>query len=92
MYKVHVVYMQYCSVLQFISNIFILWLWEHPAVLRILSEGNAVPQAISQLFPILHSWILEVIYKPRDRALSMSKAARLRLASLNTDKALSLGL
>ncbi len=30
-----------------------------------------VPQAISQL-----SRILEVIYKPRDRALSVSKAAR----------------
>ena len=51
-----------------------------------------LPQAISQLFAILHTRILEVIYKPRDRALSVSKAARLRLTPLNTDKALSLGL
>ena len=51
-----------------------------------------VPQAISQLFPILHTRILEVIYKPRDRVLSVSKAARLQLTPLNTDKALSLGL
>ena len=50
-----------------------------------------VPQAISQLFAILHSGILEVIYKPRDRALSVHIAARLRLASVCTDKALSLG-
>ncbi len=40
-----------------------------------------VPQAISQLFSILHRRILEVIYKPRDRALLVSKAARLQLAS-----------
>ena len=51
-----------------------------------------VPQAISQLFVILHSRILEVIYKPRDRALSVHIAARLRLASIYTDKALSFGL
>ncbi len=51
-----------------------------------------VLQAISQLFAISHSRILEVIHKPRDRALSVSKAARLRLASLKTDKALLLGL
>ncbi len=30
-----------------------------------------VPQAISQLFAILHSGISEVIYKFRDRALSV---------------------
>ena len=35
-----------------------------------------VPQAISQLFAILHSRILEVIHKPRDRALSVHIAAR----------------
>ncbi len=29
-----------------------------------------LPQAISQLFAIVHSRTLEVIYKPRDRALS----------------------
>ncbi len=34
-----------------------------------------VRQAISQPFAILHRRILEVIYKPRDRALSVSKAA-----------------
>ncbi len=32
-----------------------------------------VPRAISQLFAILLSRILEVIYKPRDRALSVHK-------------------
>ncbi len=46
-----------------------------------------VPQAISQLFAILLSRILEVIYKPRDRALSVHIAAL-----YITDKALSLGL
>ncbi len=51
-----------------------------------------VPQAISQLFGILHSRIFEVIYKPCDRDLSVSKATCLRLASLNTDKDLSLSL
>ena len=51
-----------------------------------------VAQAISQLFPILHIRILEVIYKPRDQDLSVSKTARLRYTPLNTDKALSLGL
>ena len=51
-----------------------------------------VPQAISQLFAILHSRILEVIYKLSERALSVHIAARLRLASINTDKVLSLGL
>ena len=54
-----------------------------------------VPQAISQLFPILLSRILEAIYKPRDRALSVhigDIATRLRLASIYTDKALSLSL
>ena len=42
----------------------------------------SVPQAISQLFAILHSRVLEVIYKHRDRALSVHIAARLRLASI----------
>ncbi len=51
-----------------------------------------VPQAISQLFPILLSRILEAIYKPRDRALSVHIATRLRLASIYTDKALSLSV
>ncbi len=37
------------------------------------------PQAISQLFAILHSRILEVIYKPRDRALSVHIAFDSRL-------------
>ncbi len=37
-----------------------------------------VPQAISQLFATLHSRILEVIYKPLDRALSVHVADRLR--------------
>ena len=55
-------------------------------------QGNCVPQAISQLFATAHRRILEVIYKPSERVLSVSKAARLRLASLNTNKALSLGL
>ncbi len=51
-----------------------------------------VPQTISQLFAILHNRILEVIYEPRDRALSVHIAARLRFASIYTDKALPLGL
>ena len=54
-----------------LTKIFLLRLWEHPGVVRILSEANAgVPQAISQLFAVLYSrQILEVIYKPRDWAL-----------------------
>ena len=37
--------------------------------MRILSEDNAGPKEISQLFSILHGRILEVIYKIRDRPL-----------------------
>ena len=37
-------------------------------------------------------WILSVIYKPRDWTLLLYEVARLRLASLYNNKALSLGL
>ncbi len=47
----------------------------HPQYVKLMR----VPQALSQLFAILVSRILEVIYKPRDRALSVHIAARLRL-------------
>ena len=91
-YYYYYYYYYYCSVLQFISNMFLLLLREHPGVLRILSEANAGPTAIGQLFVLLLSGILKVIYKPRDRTLSVHIAAGLRLASIYTDKALSLGL
>jgi hypothetical protein len=54
-------------------------------VIRTLSAGSITYNYNLQLF-------LEVIYKPRDWALSVPIAARLRLASICTDKALSLGL
>ncbi len=43
-----------------------------------------VPQAISQLFAILYSGILEVIYKPRDRSLSVHIASRALLRWFDT--------
>ncbi len=43
-----VMYMHH--VFQFISNIFVLCLWEHPGVLRILSEANADPTSNNLTF------------------------------------------
>ena len=59
-----------------------------PGVLRILSETNAGSTSNMPTFCYVRlKWISKIVYKPRDRTLSLFKASCLRLASLNTEKA-----
>jgi hypothetical protein len=73
---------QKCSGLQFISTVFLLWLWEHAMQVYCVSLVKLIwiSQKTCQRFAVelLHRGILEVICKPRDRGLSVSIKADLK--------------